>query len=298
MSSSYGSQRSGWGLAKWASRPSAFALSGISADARDYGMRCQQWPDGHRQGCRFTSSTRRRWGCDASLQRAAREGARHFYQLRQQRRAPAAEAATTAPLASIAAEFGTAGIAAPLHDRSEYGLGTAGHAAPSPYDAAFKLGTAGNAAPSHNRNTSGLGAAGHAAPSPHDIALELGTAGNAAPSHNRNACVLGTAGDAAPSQHGNALELGTAGNAAPSHNRHAFGGLGVGTEGGDGPAAPLEGCHPPSPPHLVASGWGRGFGMERKRAVATRQAQAVRACSRLPPDELPRTQSGACGCSV
>ena len=48
-------------------------------------MRCQQWPDGHRQGCRFTSSTQRRWGCDASLQRAAREGARHFYQLRQQR---------------------------------------------------------------------------------------------------------------------------------------------------------------------------------------------------------------------
>ena len=154
------------------------------------------------------------------------------------------------------------------------------------------------AAPLHNRNTSVLGTAGHAAPSPYDIALELGTAGKAAPSHNRNAGVLGTAGDAAPSQHGNALELGTAGNAAPSHNRHAFGGLGVGTEGGDGPAAPLEGCHAPSPPHLVASGSGRGFGMKRKRAVATRQAQAVRACSRLPPDELPRTQSGACGCSV
>ena len=37
--------------------------------------------------CIFKQSTRRRWGCDASLLRAARAGARHFYRARQQQRA-------------------------------------------------------------------------------------------------------------------------------------------------------------------------------------------------------------------
>ena len=37
--------------------------------------------------CILKQSTRRRWGCDASLRRAARAGARHFYRARQQQRA-------------------------------------------------------------------------------------------------------------------------------------------------------------------------------------------------------------------
>ena len=111
-------------------------------------------------------------------------------------------------------------LAAPLHNRNTSVLGTAGHAAPSPYDIALELGTAGKAAPSHNRNACVLGTAGDAAPSQHGNALELGTAGNAAPSHNRHAFGPGTAGDAAPSHYDSVAELGTAGNAAPSQNRN------------------------------------------------------------------------------
>ena len=145
------------------------------------------------------------------------------------------------------------------------------------------------AAPSHNRNTSVLGTAGHAAPSPYDIALELGTAGKAAPSHNRNACVLGTAGDAAPSQHGNALELGTAGNAAPSHNRHAFG---LGTAG---VAAPSQydsvaelGTAGNAAPSQNRNGSRIAASDGSKQSRAPAATPVGRACSRLTTEELPR----------
>ena len=137
----------------------------------------------------------------------------------------------------------------------ETDLGTAGHAAPSPYDIALELGTAGKAAPSHDRNACMLGTAGDAAPSQHGNALELGTAGKAAPSHNRHAFGLGTAGDAAPSQYDSVAELGTAGNAAPSQNRNGS--------------------------RIAASD-----GSKQSRAPAA--TPVGRACSRLTTEELPR----------